>query len=106
MFEKHSTKLMSYNNSQPSSTTTVVDNKPAKTPIVEPLVDNNKLHNAQLQSVSNASADIVLGENAASDIKRCFFLFVIVFCFDLLCNNLISKYFNKLYIYFNPRLFL
>ena len=74
MFEKHSTKLMSYNNSQPSSTTTVVDNKPAKTPI-EPLVDNNKLHNAQLQSVSNASADIVLGENAASDIKRFFFIF-------------------------------
>ena len=66
---------MSYNNSQPSSTTTtVVDNKPANTPI-EPLVDNNKLHNAQLQSVSNASADIVLGENAASDIKRCFFIF-------------------------------
>ena len=73
MFEKHSTKIISYNNSQPSSTTTVVDNKPAKTPI-EPLVDNNKLHNAQLQSVSNASADIVLGENAASDIKRCFFI--------------------------------
>ena len=72
MFEKHSTKLMSYNNSQPSSTTTVVDNKPANTPI-EPLVDNNKLHNAQLQSVSNASADIVQGENAGSENKRFFF---------------------------------
>ena len=72
MFKKHSTKIMSYNNSQPSSTTTVVDNKPANTPI-DPLVDNNKLHNAQLQSVSNASADIVQGENAGSDIKRFFF---------------------------------
>ena len=60
---------MLYNNSQPSFTTTVVDDKPANTPL-EPLLDNNNLSRAQLQSVSNTSADIVLGDNVGTDIKK------------------------------------
>jgi hypothetical protein len=61
---------MLYNNSEPSSTTTVVDDKPANTPL-EPLLDNNNLSRAcELQSVSNASADIVLGDNAGTVIKN------------------------------------
>ena len=60
---------MLYNNSEPSSTTTVVDDKPANTPL-EPLLDNNNLSCAQLQSVSNTSADIVLGDNVGTDIKK------------------------------------
>ena len=60
---------MLYNNSQPSSTTTVVDDKPANTPL-EPLLDNNNLSRAQLQSVSNTSADIVLGDNVGTDFKK------------------------------------
>ena len=67
------TKIMLYNNSQqPSSTTTVEDNRPANTTPLAPLLDNNNLSRAcELQSVSNASADdIVLGDNAGTVIKN------------------------------------
>ena len=67
------TKIMLYNNSQqqPSSTTTVEEDRPANTTPLAPLLDNNNLSRAcELQSVSNASADIVLGDNAGTVIKN------------------------------------
>jgi len=65
------TEIILYNNSQqPSSTTTVDEDRPANTPLA-PLLDNNNLSRAcELQSVSNASADIVLGDNAGTVIKN------------------------------------
>ena len=64
------TKIMLYNNSQQPSSTTTVEDRPANTPLA-PLLDNNNLSRAcELQSVSNASADIVLGDNAGTVIKN------------------------------------
>jgi hypothetical protein len=65
------TKIMLYNNSQQPSSTTTVEDRPANTTPLAPLLDNNNLSRAcELQSVSNASADIVLGDNAGTVIKN------------------------------------
>ena len=62
-----STEIMLYNNSRPSSTTTI-DDSPAKPPLAQ-LLHNDLSRACELQNVSNASADIVLVDNAGTDIK-------------------------------------
>ena len=82
---------MLYNNSQQqSSTTTVEDKPPANTPIVPLLENNNLSHACELQSVSNvSSADIVLGDNAGTVIKKLVgFVILFVLIYSVITYNL------------------